>query len=224
MKLALRNQAVRLRRDGWSYNIISRKLGVGKGTLNYWLKDVPYAPNADVRQRVREGPARNAMLQHADRIQRTRAIKAAAAREIGKISLRDLWMLGIGLYIGEGAKLYEMVRVINSDPDIIRLAIRWFRKVCGLTTKNFCVAVHLYPDVPKEEALAYWSKITGIPRSQFSKTQIDRRTDKSRQKRRTLPYGTVQLKIRSCGNPRRGVFLHRRITGWIEAAYRQLRA
>ena len=130
-------------------------------------------------------------------------------------------MIGIGLYIGEGAKLYEMVRVINSDPEVIRLAIRWFREVCGLSTKNFCIALHLYPDTPENEALTYWSKVTGVPRSQFSRTQIDRRTNKSQQKRRTLPYGTIQLKIRSCGNPQHGVSLHRRITGWIEETNRQ---
>ncbi len=133
------------------------------------------------------------------------------------MSRRDLLFLGLGLYLGEGSKLYETVGVINSDPEIVRLAMRWFREVCDVPDRHFSVAVHLYPDTPVTAALTYWSKVTGLPRRQFEKVQVDRREDKSARKQRRLPYGTAHVNIRSRGDRRLGVTLHRRIMGWIDA-------
>lgn len=144
-------------------------------------------------------------------------------QEIGNLSNRDLLFLGLGLYMGEGSKLYEMVRVINSDPQVVRIGMKWFRRACGVPERNFSVAVHLYPDSSQKAALAYWSRITGLPRQQFERVQIDRRLGKSGKKQRRLPYGTAHIKIYSRGDLRFGVALHRRIMGWIQAVYQTLR-
>ena len=50
--------------------------------------------------------------------------KEEARKEIGEITKRDLFMLGIGIYIGEGAKTFDIVRVINADPKIIKFTVR----------------------------------------------------------------------------------------------------
>lgn len=89
---------------------------------------------------------------------------------------------------------------------------------------NLSLVIHIYPDNDEKSTLAYWSDLTGIPLSQFGKTQVDRRLNKSVRKHRSLPYGTAHLRIRSCGDPHFGVQLHRRILGWIEAAYKHVRA
>lgn len=220
---SLRERAAELRRRGWSYNIIAQQLGVSKSTLSHWLRHVPYQPNQAVIARIRAGPARAAAVKQQAKLQDITRLNAEAIKSLGTISRRDLQLLGIGLYMGEGSKLYEMVRVINSDPKIVRLAIEWFRKICRVPPRNFSIAVHLYPDTPQKQAVAYWSRVTGIPSRQFEKIQVDRRLNKSGKKQRSLPYGTAHIKIRSCGDRRFGVVLHRRIMGWIDAAYHLLR-
>ncbi len=220
MKSSLRTKAKRLRANGWSYTVIAKRLPVAKSTLSHWLREVPYTPNAAMRKRIREGPAISAMRKHAQKMRKISLAKKSAALELGKLSRRDLWMLGLGLYIGEGTKLYELVRLINSDPDSIRLAMAWFQKCCGVPLSHFTISIHLYPDVSQKQAIRYWSKITGIPRSQFGKTQIDRRTNKTGIKKRKLPFGTAHIGIRSFGRQEFGVALHRRIIGWIEHIYR----
>ena len=148
-------------------------------------------------------------------------MKQLAKKEIGKLSDRDLFILGVGLYLGDGVKTHENVRIINSDPEIIKIAVRWFREVCGFKTKNFTPSMHLYPDNDVEKTLNYWSRITGIPKKQFYKTQIDRRSNKSEKKKRKLPHGTLHLKTKSFGKKKFGKSLHRRIMGWIEAVEEQ---
>lgn len=217
---SLKEKSVELRYEGWSYNIISDRLGVSKSTLSHWLRDVPYKPNASVRKRIQEGPIISATRRHAKRMATVHAIKRSAEQEIDQLTKRDLWMLGLGLYIGEGSKIFENVRIVNSDANVILLAMRWFRESLHLDTKNFSARLHLYPDTPLKKAIAYWSKITSIPTSQFDKTYVDMRQDKSKRKRRSLPYGTLHITIRSRGDYERGSALHRRIIGWIEAIYK----
>lgn len=221
---SLRSRAVLLRQRGWSYNVIAQRLGVGKSTLSHWLRTIPYTPNRAVIRRIRLGPARAAESKQRVKLQQIDTLRVQGRKELGILSKRDLWLLGLGLYAGEGTKLYEDVRLINSDPHIIRLAMRWFRKTCGVPDQNFSAVIHLYPDTSQQAALNYWSGITRIPRRQFEKIQVDRRQDKSPRKRRQLPYGTLHIKVYSRGDRRFGVALHRRIMGWIEAAYEDVRA
>ena len=190
--------------------------------MSTWLKEIEYVPNKIVKERIKKGPAKSGMLRHNIRVRETREIKEAAQVELGKISKRDLWMLGLGLYLGEGTKLYETIRIINSDPAIAKLAIRWFRDICKLDVSNITVAIHLYPDNAVEESLNYWSKELDIPLKQFRKTQIDKRIDKSEKKKRKLPYGTAHISVSSNGNPNFGVKLHRRIMGWLESSLKQV--
>ena len=140
--------------------------------------------------------------------------------EIGKLSKRDLWMIGLGIYIGEGAKLYESIRIINSDPSIVQIAIQWLMEICNVPLEHISI-MHIYPDISEREAVEYWSCITGVPISQFGKTQADRRMNKFTKKRRKLRYGTAHINVRSKGKQELGVQLHRRIMGWIEEAYTQ---
>ena len=224
MKIAARKKAIYLRHAGWSYNVIAGRLGVSKSTLSNWLKDTPYTPNDETRRKIKAGPAKSAEIRHAAKVAAIAEAYDSSAREIGMLSKRDLMLLGIGLYIGEGTKMYEMVRVINANPDVIKLAVRWFGEICHVPISNLIMRIHIYPDCDEKTTLRYWSKISGIPLTQFQKTQIDRRTGKKTKKRGTLPYGTAHLSVRSMGNKRHGVMLHRKIIGWIEAIYSKMRA
>lgn len=222
MKKILRFRAIQLRERGWSYNVIKKRLGVSKSSLSLWLRDLPYEPNATVRRRTREGPLAAAKRRMKKRLESTLLIKKHAAKELGTITIRDLFVLGIGIYMGEGMKSFDSVRVVNADPNIICLAVRWFKEICGLGTQHLHMVIHLYPDVIIVDALDYWSKMSGIPVCQFGKTQIDVRK-KTAKKQGKLPYGTAHLSIRSCGEKRFGVVLHRRIMGWIDAVYKQIK-
>lgn len=214
----IRSKAIILRRQGYSYNLISQRLAVAKSTLSHWLREVPYSPNTRVLYRIKAGPAKSAERRHNRKLTEILAIKQEAKKEIGKLSSRDLWFFGLGIYLGEGMKLYETIRVANSDPRVIRATIKWLETICHAKRENILLRIHLYPDNDIRRCLRYWSNETRIPLSQFSKTQFDRRKNKSARKHRILPYGTAHLTLRANGNPELGVRLHRRIIGWLEAS------
>jgi len=198
-----------------SYGLISGQLGVSKSTLSNWLKDLPYTPNEQVLSRIKRGQGAYGLRRRQMRIDEISDLKTQGIFEIGKVSKRDLWMIGLGLWIGEGSKTMEQIRLVNSDPRVVHLFIYWLREICELEDQNITVAMHLYPDSDELSSIKYWMNITKLPKKQFRKTQIDRRLDKKRSKLGKTPHGTLHITVASNHNPDKGVRLYRKMMGWI---------
>lgn len=210
-----KNRAIELRQAGMSYSLISSELSISKSTLSNWLRDLPYNPNEEVLKRIKNGQGAYGIRRRQARINETSQLMAMGAAEIGTISNRDLWMIGLGLWIGEGSKTMEQIRLVNSNPKVIKLFIRWLRVICELNDENITVAMHLYPDSDEVVSRKFWMNITGLPQTQFRKTQIDKRLDKQRIKAGKTPHGTLHITVASNNDPEKGVRLYRRMMGWI---------
>ena len=217
-----REEATALRDAGYSYNMINQMLGVPTSTMSYWFADRVYTPNAETIARTRAGSLKNSTNRHNQRVEQTKIILQNSMNEIGKLSKRDLWLLGLGLYIGEGSKSIESVRIVNSDPYVIKTMIKWFKDVCGLTNENLIISLNLYPDNDISEAIKYWHDVTKLPLQNFRKTQIDIRTNKNKANARKLKYGTAQIRVIAKGDSAKGVNLFRKIRGWTQGVYSQV--
>jgi len=218
----LRAEAERLRDLGYSYNMITEVLGIARSTMSYWFKDRPFAPNYEALERIKYGPLKSGALKHNRKVEEIARMREVGISEVGDLTPRDIWMLGLGLYIGEGAKTVETVRVANSNPAVIRAMVRWLKETCGLEDNNIRLRIHLYPDCNEEEALQYWRTVTGLPSSNFKKTSIDTRQNKRRSMHGKLPYGTAHIYVAAWGDPNKGARLFRRVNGWMAGALEQL--
>ena len=216
-----KEKAIDLRKQGYSYSYIQEKLNLSKSTLSYWLRDIVYSPNQYTKDKI--GKARSRASEVKSNLKRKSIDEAGvlARKDIVDFNKRDLFMLGLGLYMGDGSKTQNMVRIVNSNPDIIRLAVKWFKDVCGLDESNFRLAIHLHFDNNKASSEKYWNKVTGIPISNFGKMQVDKRVS-SHKKKNLLPHGTAHLSIVSNGKKEFGVFLFRRIEAWMDEIYKRV--
>ncbi|WP_097870205.1 hypothetical protein [Streptomyces sp. rh34] len=117
----VRAKARELRLQGMTYDQIQVELGCSKSSISLWVRDLP----KPVRQRTREESSAigrrgwEATLQRRDA--ERRAAKQKAADEIGIMTDRELFLLGVGLYWAEGSKskpyrTQERVTFVNSDP------------------------------------------------------------------------------------------------------------
>lgn len=210
-------EAIKMRSEGWSYSDITKRLGVPKSTLSGWLKGVSYTPNKTVMNRVVTGRGIYGLRRQKMRIAETEALISLGKDEVGFLTNRDLWMVGLGLWLGEGSKTLEQIRLVNSNPDVVRLFVKWLREICKLENKNITLAMHLYPDSNENECKKYWMEITDLPATQFRKTQVDRRTNKSTSKVGKSPFGTLHVTVVSNRDPDKGVRLYRRLLGWVSA-------
>lgn len=217
MHSILRKQAASLRKRGFSYNLIAQKIPVSKSTLSYWLSSLPYKPNRLVKKRIAQRLLQFVMSRRDIKIKTEQAMAKEAEALFPTLSERDLHMFGLGLYLGEGSKALSNLRIANSDPRFIKIAVVWFERVFKVPRENFAIRLHLYPDCHVQRATNFWIRTTGLPKKQFYKPYIDVRKNKSMRKHRKLPYGTAHLTVKSLGNPIFGTNLLRKILYSIDA-------
>lgn len=208
--------AIELRKAGYSYSHIAESVGVSKSTLASWLAHVPYKPNAETISRIGKARAASGAAKSLLKRESIARARAEAAKEIGKLSRHDVFYVGLGLYIGEGAKSLENNRFTNANPAVMRFMIRWYTEALGLKRESLKIRLHIYPDNDEETCITFWSQAVRLPRKQFLKTQVDWRKNKKLVKVGKTPYGTAHLTAMSMGEKRFGVYLARKLLAWSD--------
>jgi hypothetical protein len=211
-----KTSALLLRKKGYSYNYITEQTGIPKSTLSGWLQGIAYLPNKYTSRIIGNARAASALAKSRIRMNDLAEARKEAIEIISSVTQRDLLMLGIGIYIGEGTKSYEQVRIINSDSRIIGLAVRWFTEILSVPKDNLRIRLHLYPDSDVEKSIRFWESQTGVCRKNFQKVSVDRRTNKKMINCGKLPFGTAHLAVLSGGDKRLGKHLARLIFSMID--------
>lgn len=212
MKLAEKEKARVLRRQGKSINQIVIDAGLSKASVSGWVRDIVLtkAQKNKISQRGRsvESIEKRRMSRLVNEQRKRRLIIDSAKNDFTSVSLEQLRLIGIILYLGEGGKTGRMVRLANSDPEIIKIMMRFFREVCNVPESKFAGHIHTFAHADIYKTEKYWSEITGISRNKFYKTYV-KPSSASLQKRNTLPFGTFDIYV--CDTK---LFLT--IMGWIE--------
>lgn len=183
-KWYLREKAVALRQRGWSYPMITKKLGVPKATLSCWFKGLipsKYASDKIKKRRQKNVMAMQKKARAIHRIKwekRINNIYASADESVGRITPRTYLydvMLSM-LHLCEGSKRIDLVEFANSNTEIVRLYIFLLQKVFKVRRSDMKVYLHLRSDQDTNRENEYWAKITHIPIQNFKKSQFDKRT------------------------------------------------
>lgn len=111
------------------------------------------------------------------------------------------------LYWAEGDKRTGRVQFSNSDPDMIRLMMKWLREFCSVPEAKFRIGLFVHSLHVREDYLPFWSKITALPISQFNQPYIKPTIFSNRKNK--LYEGTCVIKIHNKD-------LLSKILGWIE--------
>lgn len=86
---------------------------------------------------------------------------------------RHLKTAGLMLYWGEGSKtLNGQVNFTNTNPDSIVLFLSFLRKIYSPQESRLRCRLYCYTNQDINQEINYWSKLTQIPISQFSKPYI----------------------------------------------------
>lgn len=130
-------------------------------------------------------------------------------KKINNEELKILKVIGAMLYWGEGYKAGKncMVDFANSDEDMIKIFLKFLRKVCGIDEKRLRVYSYFYLNQNPNKNINYWSKITKISKKQFTKPYI--RKDFREDKKDKMPHGLIHIRY---GDKK----LLRLIKGWID--------
>jgi len=165
-KLTEQRQARQLRRAGLPLAEIAAALGVSKSSVSLWVRDVEFAGPVvrPARGRRRDPNA----LQRRKQGEIERLLEEGRAR-VGRLSEREFLVAGVALYAGEGAKRDGAVKFANSDPRMVAFFCSWLRHFFPIDESRLRVHLYLHQGLDLAAAIAFWSALTDIPASQFTK-------------------------------------------------------
>jgi hypothetical protein len=205
----LKQKAIDLRQAGNSYGYIAKSLGLkSKGTLSAWFKDLELSPGAKqaLQQNIARANKRGFLQFNKERSARISVENEAALeqgrKQIGKLSKRELMLVGAALYWGEGTK-YQRTNgsltlvFTNSDPLMVRVFMRFVREILKIEELRIRAGIHLYDPLKTPASRLYWSKVTGLPIERFYISQQRSRASKGVRNSARLPHGTVCIRVNS---------------------------
>ncbi|MFA6340798.1 MAG: hypothetical protein WCX27_00960 [Candidatus Paceibacterota bacterium] len=220
ININIKEKAINLRREGKTYSEILKEINVAKSTLSEWLKSVGLSKTQKqvITEKRRAAQLRGAKAKKDKRIRVSSEIVSTAEKEIGRITDRELWLIGTALYWAEGAKEKEYAPGIgigfsNSDSRMIKLFLKWLMEICKIPKNEICFEIYVHDNHKNEleRFKEYWSKITGFSLDYFNTIYFKKNIIKTKRKNvGDLYFGLLRVKVL------RSSTLNRKVQGWIK--------
>lgn len=213
--------AIRLRKQGKSYNKINKELGVPKSTLSDWFSDIIWS------REVKKDLSRKALYVARKRLRLINKARREmwekwreqyrqeAKTEFDSLINNPLFVAGINLYWGEGDSKLKNGRVslVNTDPRMISLFVRFLQNIAEVPENKIAAWMTIYPDLSEEKCKFFWSQTSRIPPERFLKTQVI----KGRHPTKRVENGMCAVIVYSRG-------LKEKIFTWIDLLSQKLEA
>jgi hypothetical protein len=212
-------KAIALRKAGKTYREIRKEIPVAKSTLSDWFRSVELS--VPQRQRVTQvridAALRGAHARRDKRLAEIQTLTKKGVQEVGKISERELWLIGTALHWAEGSKQRESAKsagviFTNGDPQMLSFFLKWLDSL-GVQRSDIRFELYVHENRSKEipEFKLWWSKKLVVPVVDLSTVYFKRdKINTKRQNVADLYHGILRIKVRS------STFLNRQVNGWIE--------
>lgn len=219
-KKHLLDKVIKDRKSGMTFGEISRKYEISKSTVSLWCKDLKL--NNEVKKLIKDNwlkNTKNARIKGSltNKKKRTDSIEKEyfkAKEMIGRISERDLMIMGVGLYWAEGSKKEtgSGFSFINSDQIMIKLIYEWLFKIMNIRKEQLTInlAINMVHKGREQEILKFWSNLLDFPVGDFGNTTFIKTNLLRRYDNHSNYYGMLRIKVKSSS------WLRRRILGMIK--------
>lgn len=218
-KALLRDKARILRSHGLSFNEIVARLGVPKSTVRFWCRDIVLSKRqrSELYKKQKIGGILAAEKIRRKRLVLTEELLREGIAEIGKISQRDLLLVGTALYWAEGYRKGDgEFGFTNADPKMIELIVRWLQESCGVSKEKIKLRVCINKIHRNRIHVVqrFWAGVTKIPLSQFSNPTFINLKNRKRYLNQKEHFGTLRVKVKRSTNLRRKIL--GRIVGLVQ--------
>ncbi|MFA5934564.1 MAG: hypothetical protein WC827_01605 [Candidatus Paceibacterota bacterium] len=218
-KKELNIRAINLRKSGKTYSEILKIIPVAKSTLSEWLRDVGIAKHQKqaFTEKRRLASLSGGLARKRQRIELSKGILNSSETEIGKISDRELWLIGTALYWAEGSKEKEYapgsgIKFSNSDPKMIIVFLKWLTKICKIQEGQMGFEIYIHDNHRNEvqRFKEYWSNMTGFDIKFFDTVYFKKNIIKTKRKNiGDLYFGLLRVKVLKSST------LNRKVQGWV---------
>ncbi len=217
-KSAQYDQAIQLRRRGFTYVEIAKIVDVSKSTISLWLSRETWS------QKVTEENARRSAKENSKRISLLNTVRGnqykklyaeaerSAITEYKHYKANPLFVAGLALYAGMGdLDVSHPIRLTTSRKDVQLLFIKFTHEYLGVPREKIRFWLLLYPAHKPLVCTRAWSKAVRLPVSQFHRYQII----ENKKKTNTLHDGVGNTIIG-------GTVLKKKLMKWVELVQKEL--
>lgn len=212
------DQAVSLRKRGFTLEEIAKYCDISKSTASKWLENKAFSAQItkqNIRRAGQENAKRLKLVNKARGIERAakyRDIERSAETEYKHYKASPLFAAGLMLYLSSGdLKDKRSVRITSTKIEVHKIFIKFLAEYLGVDKSKLRFWLILYSSKDETSFMKKWSKNIGISYAQFYKNQIL----KGQSPKQTLHYGVGNTIIAS-------TVLKRKLSKWIELAGKEL--
>lgn len=200
IKTEEKTKAKILRANGKSVNEIAKELGVSKSSVSVWVRDVVLTSEQQDRLKSISPrfPDLRAKENREQFLKQRKEYQLQGARKCDKAS--HLFVAGCMLYWGEGAKNRNVVRIANSDPNLLTFFLKFLRNEFTVLDEEIGLRISCYSNngLTAKEIEKFWLDTLSLPKSCLKQIVVDRfptSSSKTNKKKGKLPYGTLELTV-----------------------------
>jgi transcriptional regulator with XRE-family HTH domain len=198
-------QAVVLRKRGFTLEEIAKYCDIAKSTASAWLKNESFSKRISVTNKRRAGQENAKRLKmlakgrQRERLLRYKNAETSAVTEFKNYQNNSLFMAGLNIYLTSGDfSEQQPIRITHKNPAVHRIFIKFIDQYMGIDKSNIKFWLLLYQGMSEESSMKKWSKQTSLPYSQFYKNQFI-----TNQSTKTLHYGVGNTIIASTHHKRK---------------------
>ncbi len=158
---------------------VAQELGVSMDALVYFMR------KHDLKRRS---------ASENENIKFSKKLSSFKLKKIINTEEKILKTIGVMLYWGEGykAKSAKNVDFANSDPAMITAFLNFLRKICGIKETKLRAFLYCYSNQEPKNLLRFWSRLTKIPLSRFTKPYT--RKDFKKEKIDKMKNGLIHIR------------------------------
>jgi len=197
MKRELREKARQLRRKGNSITDIAKQLGVSKGSVSTWCRDIKLTKEqkAKLKEKRKKWGAQNKGAQ----VNRQRALEQRKIyQEEGRARAQQyspLHLQACMLYWAEGAKMKKnSVHFANSDEYMILLFMKFLRTEFDIPEDKYRLQIHCHTKDTEEHEriIKFWTSLLDLSKDCVQKIQVKKG---SQTRKNRLENGICTLQV-----------------------------
>lgn len=210
------DQAIHLRKRGFTLSEIAKYCDISKSTASKWLQNKCFSQQVTEANKLRVG-AENAKrlklmakARTAERKHRYADAMQAAKTEFVNYQSNPAFVAGLMVYVTAGdINDSQVIRFSHSNPALHKTVIGFCEQFLGVSRESNKLWLQLYQGASEEKAMKHWSRITKVPYSRFYKNQYVSTTQKT-----PLHFGVGNTIIASTYHK------HKLLT-WVKLAQKQ---
>jgi hypothetical protein len=203
-KIEEKKKAIELRKQGESIKQIAKQVGISRGTASLWCSNIFLTDTQKslLHQRMIIGGKVGRMKGRDANVTKRKNNIATQEKHakviLGNLTDRDITMLGLGLYWGEGSKKNERRFIFtNSDSNIIQCMIRWLQ-IIGVSKNEIVGQIYINEQHKDRIKIVekHWIQKLHIRKEQLRKSVMNRTPHKKYYENKNEYFGTFRLMVK----------------------------